>query len=148
MRASPLQMHLIEGSTDGYASVLMLSANGGIYRSLSQEQPASHHIVLTLRGPSVCLSVSLFVCVCICLLVTTVSREKTAEPIEMPFGGRDRLAGALGTAYQTGYIIISATWPIRLNRRCGLSLQCCSSRTLTDVRRKIPGIRIQFVSLV
>jgi len=35
------------------------------------------------RGLSVCLSVCLYVCLCVCVLVSTVSAEKTAEPIEM-----------------------------------------------------------------
>ena len=37
------------------------------------------------------------VCLCVCLLVTFVSPAKTAEPIDMPFGGR--LGWVQGTMY-------------------------------------------------
>jgi len=41
----------------------------------------------------------MFVCLCVCLLSTTVSPAKTAEPIEIPFGGQtdvDQMNQVLG----------------------------------------------------
>jgi len=50
-------------------------------------------IVLTYRG------------LCVCLLVTTVSCAKTAEPIEMPFGGRADLRGV-----DSGNHVLGGSW--------------------------------------
>jgi len=39
------------------------------------------------------------VCECVCVLVTTVNRAKTAEPIKMAFGGKLILIMVQGTIY-------------------------------------------------
>ena len=47
-------------------------------------QSMTMRLIVTDVALSVCASVCLSVC--LCLLVTTASRTKTGEPIEMPFG--------------------------------------------------------------
>jgi len=52
----------------------------------------------------------------VCVLVTTVSLAKTAEPIEMPFGGQTHVGS--GNRELDG-VYIGATWRIRYINLCG-----------------------------
>jgi len=90
----------------------------------AESQPKSQYYVYTAycyrRSSVVCLSVGrpvgLSVCLSVCWSVTIVSRAKTAEPIEIPFGMLIKWGGSREPFIRWDHIV--APWRIRLNRPC------------------------------